>query len=62
MATSLELEWMLDASDQERQRIKDGYYDEPALPHDHPGFIDCVRCGVGVRADLFHCPACGSET
>ena len=61
MATSAENEWMLEAADLERQRRKDGYYDEPELPADHPGFIDC-RCGVGVRADLFNCPACGRET
>ena len=32
------------------------------LPEDHPGFIDCKRCGVGVRADRFTCPACGADT
>lgn len=38
-------------------------HDEPViLSEDHPGFIDCSRCHIGVRADLFTCPACGAET
>lgn len=34
----------------------------PVLPADHPGFIECSRCHVGVRADRFTCPACGADT
>jgi hypothetical protein len=60
MPTSTELAWMLDASDHIRkERLENP---EPVLPPDHPGFIECLTCHVGVRADLFHCPACGRET
>lgn len=62
MPSSVELEWMLEASDHIRKEIKEGVYDDPILPDDHPGFIECLTCHVGVRADRFDCPACGRAT
>ena len=51
-----------EAIDYERKRRKEEGDEPPNLPDDHPGFIDCKRCSVGVRADLFTCPACGADT
>ena len=51
----------LEGADIERKRrLEEG--NEVILPDDHPGFVPCRHCKIGVRADLFKCPACGAET